>query len=75
CDPFGGLVQIPFIERNAMGAVQAINAAKLAYLVTGEKRFVGLDYVIKVMYETGLVMSSKYKETSLGGLATNVPVC
>lgn len=75
CDPIGGLVQIPCIERNAMGAVQAINAAKLAYLDTGEKRFVGLDYVIKVMYETGLDMSSKYKETSLGGLATNVPVC
>ncbi|KFJ43855.1 L-serine ammonia-lyase [Francisella philomiragia] len=75
CDPIGGLVQIPCIERNAMGAVQAINAAKLAHLDTGEKRFVGLDYVIKVMYETGLDMSSKYKETSLGGLATNVPVC
>lgn len=75
CDPIGGLVQIPCIERNAMGAVQAINAAKLAYLDTGEKRFVGLDYVIKVMYQTGLDMSSKYKETSLGGLAVNVPVC
>ncbi|QIV94296.1 L-serine ammonia-lyase [Allofrancisella frigidaquae] len=75
CDPIGGLVQIPCIERNAMGAVQAINAAKLAYLDTGEKRFVGLDYVIKVMYQTGLDMSSKYKETSLGGLAINVPVC
>ncbi|AIT10153.1 serine dehydratase [Candidatus Francisella endociliophora] len=75
CDPIGGLVQIPCIERNAMGAVQAINAAKLAHLDNGEKRFVGLDYVIKVMYETGLDMCSKYKETSLGGLATNVPVC
>ncbi|AJC48885.1 L-serine ammonia-lyase [Allofrancisella guangzhouensis] len=75
CDPIGGLVQIPCIERNAMGAVQAINAAKLAYLDSGEKRFVGLDYVIKVMYQTGLDMSSKYKETSLGGLAINVPVC
>ena len=75
CDPIGGLVQIPCIERNAMGAIQAINAAKLSHLDTGEKRFVGLDYVIKVMHETGLDMSSKYKETSLGGLATNVPVC
>ncbi|API86530.1 L-serine ammonia-lyase [Francisella uliginis] len=75
CDPIGGLVQIPCIERNAMGAVQAINAAKLAHLDSGEKRFVGLDYVIKVMYETGLDMCSKYKETSLGGLAINVPVC
>lgn len=75
CDPIGGLVQIPCIERNAMGAVQAINAAKLAHLDSGEKRFVGLDYVIKVMYQTGLDMCSKYKETSLGGLAINVPVC
>ena len=75
CDPIGGLVQIPCIERNAMGAVQAINAAKLAYLDSGEKRFVGLDYVIKVMLQTGQDMSSKYKETSLGGLAMNVPVC
>lgn len=75
CDPIGGLVQIPCIERNAMGAAQAVNAAKLAYLDTGEKRFVGLDYVIKVMYQTGLDMCSKYKETSLGGLAVNVPVC
>ncbi|AXA34088.1 L-serine ammonia-lyase [Francisella adeliensis] len=75
CDPIGGLVQIPCIERNAMGAVQAINAAKLAYLDSGEKRFVGLDYVIKVMLQTGRDMNSKYKETSLGGLAVNVPVC
>ncbi len=75
CDPIGGLVQIPCIERNAMGAVQAINAAKLAYLDSGEKRFIGLDYVIKVMYQTGLDMCSKYKETSLGGLALNAPVC
>ncbi len=75
CDPIKGLVQIPCIERNAMGAVQAINAAKLAHLDSGEKKTVGLDYVIKAMYETGLDMSSKYKETSLGGLAINVPVC
>ena len=75
CDPIKGLVQIPCIERNAMGAVQAINAAKLAHLDSGEKTTVGLDYVIKAMYETGLDMSSKYKETSLGGLAINVPVC
>ncbi len=75
CDPVGGLVQIPCIERNAMGAVQAINSAKLACLDSGEKRFVGLDYVIKVMYQTGLDMCSKYKETSLGGLALNAPFC
>ena len=75
CDPIGGLVQIPCIERNAMGSAQAINAAKIAWLDSGEKKFVGLDYVIKVMYETGLDMSSKYKETSQGGLATNVPIC
>eukprot|EP00919_Chromeraceae_sp_WS-2016_P056287 GHVR01133608.1.p1 GENE.GHVR01133608.1~~GHVR01133608.1.p1 ORF type:complete len:300 (+),score=76.24 GHVR01133608.1:174-1073(+) len=73
CDPICGLVQIPCIERNAMGAVKAINAAKLAHLDNGEKRFVGLDHVIKVMYETGLDMLSKYKETSLGGLATHGP--
>ena len=75
CDPIGGLVQIPCIERNSMGAVQAINAAKLAYLDSGEKKFVGLDYAIKAMYETGLDMNIKYKETSLGGLAINVPIC
>ncbi|RUS68847.1 hypothetical protein EGW08_023393, partial [Elysia chlorotica] len=75
CDPIGGLVEIPCIERNAMGAVQAINAAKLAYLDTGDKRFIGLDYVIKVMYETGLDMNTKYKETSLGGLAANISIC
>ncbi|MFC4892612.1 L-serine ammonia-lyase [Pseudofrancisella aestuarii] len=75
CDPIGGLVQIPCIERNAMGAVQAINAAKLAHLDSGEKHFVGLDYAIKVMFETGLDMNTKYKETSLGGLAVNVPIC
>ena len=75
CDPIGGLVQIPCIERNAMGAVQSINAAKIAWLDSGEKKFVGLDYVIKVMHQTGLDMSSKYKETSLGGLAANLSVC
>ena len=75
CDPIGGLVQILCIERNSMGAVHAINSAKLAYLDSGEKRFIGLDYVIKVMFQTGKDMSSKYKETSLGGLALNTPVC
>ncbi|MCF6807598.1 L-serine ammonia-lyase [Thiotrichales bacterium 19S9-12] len=76
CDPIGGLVQIPCIERNAMGASQAISAAKLALLETGEHR-VHLDDVIKSMKETGLDMSSRYKETSLAGLAISVklPQC
>ena len=62
-------MQIPCIERNAMGAVQATHAAKLAHLDSDEKRFIGLDYVVKVMHETGLDMCSEYKETSLGGLS------
>jgi L-serine dehydratase len=71
CDPVGGLVQIPCIERNAMGAVKAINAASLALRGDGTHR-VALDAVIKTMYETGRDMMSKYKETSLGGLAVHV---
>jgi L-serine dehydratase len=74
CDPVGGLVQIPCIERNAMGAVKAINAASLALRGDGKHR-VALDTVIKTMYDTGRDMMAKYKETSLGGLAVNVVDC
>ena len=71
CDPIGGLVQIPCIERNAMGAVKAINAARLALRGDGTHK-VSLDKVIKTMRETGADMKTKYKETSRGGLAVNV---
>jgi len=74
CDPIGGLVQIPCIERNAMGAVKAINAAKLAMHGDGTHK-VSLDQVIETMRQTGIDMSSHYKETSQGGLAVNVPEC
>ena len=74
CDPIGGLVQIPCIERNAMGAVKAINAARLAMHGDGT-HIVSLDQVIETMRQTGLDMSSSYKETSQGGLAVNVPEC
>lgn len=74
CDPVGGLVQIPCIERNAVGAVKAVNAAVLALKGTGEHR-VSLDTAIETMRQTGLDMMDKYKETSLGGLAVNVPEC
>jgi L-serine dehydratase len=74
CDPIGGLVQIPCIERNAMGAVKAINACRMAMLEGGDHR-VSLDKVIQTMLETGRDMRSKYKETSLGGLAVAVPLC
>lgn len=74
CDPVGGLVQVPCIERNAMGAVKAINAASLALRGDG-KHFVSLDAVIETMRQTGEDMQSKYKETSLGGLAVNVVAC
>jgi L-serine dehydratase len=74
CDPVGGLVQIPCIERNAMGAVKAINAASLARRGDG-KHSVSLDQVIATMRQTGLDMATNYKETSLGGLAVNVPEC
>ena len=74
CDPIGGLVQIPCIERNAMGAVKAINAARLAMHGDGSHK-VSLDHVIETMRQTGLDMSSSYKETSKGGLAVNVPEC
>jgi L-serine dehydratase len=68
CDPVGGLVQIPCIERNAIGAVKAINACRMAMQEAGNHS-VSLDQVIKTMYETGLDMQSRYKETSLCGLA------
>jgi L-serine dehydratase len=74
CDPVGGLVQIPCIERNAMGAVKAINAASLAMHGDGTHK-VTLDQVIETMRQTGQDMSSIYKETSRGGLAVNVPEC
>ena len=74
CDPIAGLVQIPFIERNAMGAVKAINAARLAMRGDGSHK-VSLDQVIATMRQTGEDMSSIYKETSQGGLAVNVPEC
>jgi L-serine dehydratase len=74
CDPVGGLVQIPCIERNAIGAVKAVNAARLAMRSTGPHR-VSLDQVIETMRQTGLDMNSRYKETSQGGLAVNVVEC
>ena len=74
CDPIGGLVQIPCIERNAMGAVKAVHACRIAMNETEEHK-VSLDQVIKTMYQTGLDMQSRYKETSLAGLALNVIEC
>ncbi|MDX2299491.1 MAG: L-serine ammonia-lyase [Xanthomonadaceae bacterium] len=74
CDPVGGLVQIPCIERNAMGAVKAINASRMALRGDGKHR-VSLDKVIKTMRDTGRDMQEKYKETSRGGLAVNVIEC
>ncbi len=74
CDPVGGLVQVPCIERNAMGAVKAINAARMALRGDG-KHFVSLDKVIKTMRDTGADMKTKYKETARGGLAVNVIEC
>ena len=74
CDPVGGLVQIPCIERNAMGAVKAIDASRLAMLGDGT-HMVSLDKVIETMRQTGFDMRDKYKETSQGGLAVNVVEC
>jgi len=74
CDPVGGLVQIPCIERNAIAAVKAINAARMALRGDG-KHFVSLDQVIKTMRETGADMLTKYKETARGGLAVNIVEC
>lgn len=75
CDPIAGLVQVPCIERNTMGATKAINAARLAVLYGDGKHFVSLDRVIETMRQTGVDMQVKYKETSLGGLAVNVVDC
>ena len=74
CDPVGGLVQVPCIERNAMGAIKAINASRLALQGDGEHK-VSLDKVIKTMRETGRDMKTKYKETARGGLAVNIIEC
>jgi L-serine dehydratase len=74
CDPVGGLVQVPCIERNALGAVKAVTAASLAIKGDG-KHFVPLDAAIETMRQTGLDMNERYKETSLGGLAVNVVEC
>ncbi|MBS7566084.1 L-serine ammonia-lyase [Mucilaginibacter sp. Bleaf8] len=74
CDPIGGLVQVPCIERNTMGAIKAITASQLALQSNPDKAKVSLDAVIKTMWETALDMNSKYKETSDGGLAINIPI-
>ena len=74
CDPVGGLVQVPCIERNAMGAVKAINAARLALTGSGDGK-VSLDKVIETMRQTGMDMNRKYKETARGGLAVNIIEC
>jgi L-serine dehydratase len=74
CDPIGGLVQIPCIERNAMGAVKAITAAQLALQRDAEQARVSLDDVIKTMWQTAQDMNEKYKETSEGGLALQIAV-
>ena len=74
CDPIGGLVQIPCIERNTMGAIKAITACQLALQSTPDFAKVSLDGVIKTMWDTALDMNSKYKETSDGGLAINIPI-
>jgi L-serine dehydratase len=74
CDPIGGLVQIPCIERNGMGAVKAVNAARLAMNDPGTHKL-SLDQIIETMYRTGMDMQSRYKETSLAGLALNIIEC
>ncbi len=74
CDPIGGLVQIPCIERNAIAANKAINAARMALRGDGVHH-VSLDQVVETMRQTGADMSTKYKETAMGGLAVNVPLC
>lgn len=74
CDPIGGLVQIPCIERNTMGAIKAITASQLALQSTPDFAKVSLDTVIKTMWDTARDMSFKYKETSEGGLAMHIPI-
>ena len=74
CDPVAGLVQVPCIERNAMGAIKAVSATSLALRGDGS-HFMPLDNCIETMRQTGLDMNNRYKETSLGGLAVNLPEC
>jgi len=74
CDPIAGLVQVPCIERNTMGAIKAITASQLALQTNPDKAKVSLDAVVKTMWQTALDMNSKYKETSDGGLAINIPI-
>jgi len=74
CDPIGGLVQVPCIERNTMGAIKAITATQLALQSNPDKAKVSLDAVVRTMWQTALDMNSKYKETSDGGLAINIPI-
>jgi L-serine dehydratase len=74
CDPIGGLVQVPCIERNTMGAIKAITASQLALQTNPDNAKVSLDAVVKTMWQTALDMNSKYKETSDGGLAVNIPI-
>ena len=74
CDPVAGLVQVPCIERNTMGAVKAITAANLALESDPDRAKVSLDAVIRLMWETALDMNTKYKETTEGGLALQIPV-
>jgi L-serine dehydratase len=74
CDPIGGLVQVPCIERNTMGAIKAITASQLALQSTPDYGIVSLDKVIKTMWDTALDMNSKYKETADGGLAVHIPI-
>jgi L-serine dehydratase len=74
CDPIKGLVQAPCIERNGLGAIKAVSAASLSMRGDG-KHLVSLDACIETMRQTGMDMNSKYKETSLGGLAVNLPEC
>jgi L-serine dehydratase len=74
CDPVKGLVQVPCIERNGMGAIKAVAAASLALRGDGQ-HFVPLDAAIETMRQTGRDMHAHYKETSLGGLAVNIPNC
>jgi L-serine dehydratase len=74
CDPVAGLVQVPCIERNTMGAIKAITASQLALQSNPDNAKVSLDAVVKTMWETALDMNHKYKETAEGGLATNIPI-
>ena len=74
CDPIGGLVQVPCIERNTMGAIKAITASQLALQANPDHAKVSLDAVVKTMWQTALDMNSKYKETSDGGLAIHIPI-